>query len=284
MSTYQTNLTSANSQYVNLIEPNDGDTATTYMRLGNDPDGIGHWILLRLPSDIPSNVVVLNSTIKLPEYDSGYRGATALTINVYPASDSWTTSTKFNTIPTYDTTVFSTYNLNTAAPSASSYNPATDYRTGFHPTTYKYEKYEENGDGVFVGYVYFTTFHNNTYINGGYGYFYTGVTTPSYYDTYIKYHTINISNVIQKCINNGWKSVLISFDLSTANNSRKYFKSPINTNTYFQPVFTLDYAQSGCRIKSSGSWGNGIVYTKNAGTWKQGVMYVKSDGVWKPST
>jgi hypothetical protein len=293
MPTYTKNLTSSNSLYVNLVEPDDNYNNNSFMRIGNSDEGIGNLILLRLPPDVPRNVIVSSSTLKMPEYDSDYRGSKDFTAKISPVTELWSTSAKWNTCPAYDTSVVDTYLFNKSAPSASNW----DLRDGYHAAKYYLKQYHRasTSDSWTLDYTtslsqsdynyYYDAYNGADFYSGSSGAYYWNhlSKTSAYYDTHILYHTFNIKNTIQKCVNSGYTSIIIYYDLPGTSDTRKYIKSIYNTDSDMQPVFKMTYTQAGCRVKNNGTWTNGIVFVNDGGTWKQGVMYAKDNSVWKPS-
>lgn len=226
--------------YVNPIEPTGGDAGNTYMRVGNNDSGIAYWVIIPLFSGFPSSGTLTSATLRLSEYNSDYRGAAGVTLKISPVTGAWNTSTKWNTVPAYNAGVVATYSNFPQIPSAS----FSDYATDYHPTQYKWSKYLWSNYPTtpptwkFIDYVYWSTNPTSPQYSGVYKYVYIS-TIAAYYETYIKYHDIDIKTVAQYCIDHSVTGLLLYFDISGANDSRKYFKSPLNSNQNLQPLITL---------------------------------------------
>lgn len=237
MSVYQKYLTVGNSAYRNVIEPSGGDTGNDYMRVGNNSSGAAYWILIKLPTDLPSPAQVSNAILRLTEYNSDYRGDGALTMHIARTTGAWTTSTNFNALPAYDTSnvVDFTFDSNNN-PDSNNWDGRADYR----PTQYKYKKYKEL-TGEYLGYEYFSDYRGTEFNDFGYIYKYYS-TISAYYDDYWVWHDINITNIIQDCVDKGDTGLLLYFTLPGANNTRKYIRTPLNASTDWQPRLTITYA------------------------------------------
>lgn len=235
MSVYQKYLTVGNSAYRNVIEPSGGDTGNDYMRVGNNGGGTAYWILLKLPTDLPKPAQVSDAILRLTEYDSSYRGDNALTMHIARITGAWSASTNFNGLPSYDTSNVVDYTLDSSNnPDSSNYDGRTRY--------YRYSKYQwyehllewkDTGENVTLSY-----YNGADYYSGGYRYFYDDY---SYYDDYWVWQDINITSVIQDCIDNSNTGLLLYFTLQGTNDTRKYFRTPLNTSTDWQPRLTITY-------------------------------------------
>lgn len=235
MSVYQKYLTVGNSAYRNVIEPSGGDTGNDYMRVGNNGGGTAYWILLKLPTDLPKPAQVSDAILRLTEYDSSYRGDNALTMYIARITGAWSASTNFNGLPSYDTSNVVDYTLDSSNnPDSSNYDGRTRY--------YRYSKYQwyehllewkDTGENVTLSY-----YNGADYYSGGYRYFYDDY---SYYDDYWVWQDINITSVIQDCIDNSNTGLLLYFTLQGTNDTRKYFRTPLNTSTDWQPRLTITY-------------------------------------------
>lgn len=240
MSTYQRYLTVGNSAYRNVIEPSGGDTGNDYMRVGNNSGGAAYWILLKLPTDLPKPAQVSEAILRLTEYDSSYRGDGSLTMHIVRVKSPWSMVTTFNGMPAYDTSKVANYVLNSSNnPDSSNYDGRT-----YHAAKYKYKKYlmvgGDPGNLKFEGYVYYNDNKGSGFTSGNYYYTYYS-TISAFYDDYWVWQNVNITGIIQDCINSGCTGLLLYFTLPGANNTRKYFRSSLCTNANDQPRLTITY-------------------------------------------
>lgn len=234
MSEYQVNFTGLNSLYIDVWEPDGVDAGKTFTLIGNKSTGEAFYMLLKIPDGLPAGATVSSATIRMPEmaYPS-YRGAASLTAKFSRIVGAWSASTTWSTCPGYDSAVYSTHTFNEDAPSSTNY----DYRTGYHAAYYKH-KYVKTSDGSFL---YMDT-SVSTPPSAPTGYAYVSTQYYSaYYDTYIKYRTVDITQQIQDTIDSGGTGLIVWFDLPGPNDSRKYFKTPVNSDTNLQFLLTVDY-------------------------------------------
>lgn len=236
MPVYQKRLTTANSAFINTFEPNIGQTGSTWFVVGNKPDGIGAFVLLKKPDDFPSGLMVINSAklqLTLMDYD-GYSSDTLNTIRASRITGAWNAAAKMNSLPVYDSAVYGSLALENDIPDSGQYS----FRV-YHAAQYKYRKYYFSGVAT-DDYVNTTEYKGTSYTASGW--VYKLVSTVSAYYDYYKYREIDIAGVVEDMVASGATGIILYFDLPGTNDNRKYFKSPANSDERFQPMITIDYS------------------------------------------
>ena len=228
MATYQAYLSTTNSLYTNPIEPTGGDSGNSYMRVGNNSTGAAHFILLQLPADIPSGVTASAASLRLTEYSSSYGSTTSLDVKFSRITGAWTSATKYNALPAYDSGTSVAETFDNAKPSSSNY----DFRV---VNSYKYS------DGYLGGFIYYDTYQGASFTRTISGDVYTYTYISTVYDYYL-WHTIDITTIIQDCIDSGNTGIIIYFDTPGDNDTRKYFKSVNNSSNDLRPRLDITYA------------------------------------------
>lgn len=247
MAVLQKYFTSANSSGIIIWESGTTDVGTSFWCVGNKSDGTAAYTLIdisALLASLPPGIVINSATLRMPAYNLSAWGSTALTAKVARITSAWNTSTNWSTKPTLDTGDAVSASIG-AVPSSSNY----DYRTGL-TTKYLYRLYpevkivDEWGDvsgssdtwlssyGGASYYVYADSTHRT--------YYYFLGQTQSTYSTYIKYHTIDVTQIITELISSGY-GLALYFDTPGPNSSRKYFKTSGATSQNQQWLLTIDY-------------------------------------------
>lgn len=261
--TYTAYLSETNSDYVGVYESNGSVVNSSYGYVGNNSSGAAFWLMFKLPSNFPFEGVMMGdyesqaakvtgAILRLPEVNEGTRGSNTLTMKVSPITGAWNASANWGTVPTYKSSVVDTYSSFAAVPSSSNY----DYRTGYHSATYTYKYYNRlNSSAQWVlqttssiSYSQYQDYYNNwggtnKYITDANGrqFWYSISSTSSYYDTYIVYHDINLTNVIKDCIDNGATGLILYFDTSNSTYNRKVFETILNSSVDRQPKIVINF-------------------------------------------
>jgi len=235
MAIYQRKLNSSNSEIITIWENGVTDTFKTFTVVGNKADGVGSHTLVKLPPDIPTNCVINSATIRMPERNyEGYWGPAAITAKISRLSGAWNGSPTWASMPAHDTDVYGTEVFDNAAPHNGTLDVDYNYRTGYHAAKWKY-KCTETGE-----YHYELSYLGTSYNDGFYHYTYVSY-TAAYYDTYILYHNVDIKDVMQRVISSGGSGLMVWYDLPGANDSRKYFMTPLTTDDALQWELIIDY-------------------------------------------
>lgn len=256
-------LSQSNSDYVGVYEPSGKADGYTYGYVGNNSSLAGFYLLFKLTSDFPFAGVTVGGAassadrvetaiFRMAEVNAGTRGSNALTLKISPIFSTWNPSATFASIPGYRSSIVDTYSSFGDAPSSSNY----DYRTGYHSATYKLTIYRRLTIGDPWNYYSSESLTQSEYSanyntwggvdyytgSGGYYYWYHLSSTSAYYDTYIVYHNIDITDVIKDCITNGATGLICYFDITNSTYNRKVFETTENTATGRQPKLTISFS------------------------------------------